>query len=237
MTVQRVTQDNLSYPVSVDDTTQLAALVAMPEGVEIYVSATSTYWTKIPVQRTTGDIAAQGGGFWSSQNYTRINPDGTVDFLSPDGGTKCTVQVLNGNVSSFLTCSNNAAGNGQAFVLGAGGSGAAAGIGGDIFLESGNNGAGGRRGSVILVIGSNANVGTVLHGGEPVAGQRIAALATGSVVSNTRMPANTGDLVVYIGESATVPTANPVNGGILYVQGGALKYRGTGGTVTTIAPA
>jgi hypothetical protein len=37
--------------------------------------------------------------------------------------------------------------------------------------------------------------------------------------------------------NATVPTANPSGGGVLYVEAGALKYRGSSGTVTTIANA
>lgn len=37
--------------------------------------------------------------------------------------------------------------------------------------------------------------------------------------------------------NGTAPTANPVGGGALYVEAGALKYRGSGGTITTIAPA
>ena len=37
--------------------------------------------------------------------------------------------------------------------------------------------------------------------------------------------------------NATVPTANPSGGGVLYVESGALKYRGSSGTVTTIANA
>lgn len=43
--------------------------------------------------------------------------------------------------------------------------------------------------------------------------------------------------VMFISNASTVPTSNPVGGGILYVEAGALKYRGSGGTVTTIAPA
>lgn len=46
-----------------------------------------------------------------------------------------------------------------------------------------------------------------------------------------------GDGVVTIADVATAPTTNPTGGGILYVEGGALKYRGSAGTVTTIAPA
>jgi hypothetical protein len=37
--------------------------------------------------------------------------------------------------------------------------------------------------------------------------------------------------------NTTTPAAAPVGGGILFVQGGALKYMGSSGTVTTIAPA
>lgn len=46
-----------------------------------------------------------------------------------------------------------------------------------------------------------------------------------------------GVKVMHIANATTVPTANPFGGGVLYVEGGALKYRGSSGTVTTIAPA
>ena len=37
--------------------------------------------------------------------------------------------------------------------------------------------------------------------------------------------------------STTAPTVNLAGGGILYVESGALKYRGSSGTITTIGPA
>lgn len=37
--------------------------------------------------------------------------------------------------------------------------------------------------------------------------------------------------------NGTAPSTNPSGGGVLYVESGALKYRGSSGTVTTIAPA
>jgi hypothetical protein len=46
-----------------------------------------------------------------------------------------------------------------------------------------------------------------------------------------------GKTVIYIANAATVPASNPSGGGVLYVEGGALKYRGSSGTVTTIANA
>lgn len=44
-----------------------------------------------------------------------------------------------------------------------------------------------------------------------------------------------GSGVVGIVNATTVPTTNPTGGGVLYVEAGALKYRGSSGTVTTIA--
>lgn len=43
--------------------------------------------------------------------------------------------------------------------------------------------------------------------------------------------------VIFIANDNADPNANPTGGGILYVSSGALKYRGSSGTVTTIAPA
>jgi hypothetical protein len=46
-----------------------------------------------------------------------------------------------------------------------------------------------------------------------------------------------GTLVMFIANATAVPSTNPTGGGVLYVEGGALKYRGSSGTVTTIANA
>lgn len=47
-----------------------------------------------------------------------------------------------------------------------------------------------------------------------------------------------GDKVLFIANCATPPGGtNPSGGGILYVEAGALKYRGSSGTVTTLAAA
>jgi hypothetical protein len=43
--------------------------------------------------------------------------------------------------------------------------------------------------------------------------------------------------VIAIANAVAAPSVNPRGGGVLYVEGGALKYRGSQGTVTTIAPA
>ena len=43
--------------------------------------------------------------------------------------------------------------------------------------------------------------------------------------------------VISIANATTVPTTDPTGGGILYVESGALKFRGSSGTITTIAAA
>jgi hypothetical protein len=59
----------------------------------------------------------------------------------------------------------------------------------------------------------------------------------GNIGFFTAPSAGGGSNVIFIKNAATVPTTNPTGGGILYVTGGALKYRGSGGTVTNIAAA
>jgi len=46
-----------------------------------------------------------------------------------------------------------------------------------------------------------------------------------------------GSKVIAITNAATAPSSNPTGGGVLYVEAGALKFRGSSGSVTTIAPA
>lgn len=42
---------------------------------------------------------------------------------------------------------------------------------------------------------------------------------------------------IFILNSTAAPSTNPTGGGFLYVEAGALKFRGSGGTITTVAPA
>lgn len=46
-----------------------------------------------------------------------------------------------------------------------------------------------------------------------------------------------GSKVIGVGNAAANPTTNPASGGILYADGGAGKWRGSSGTVTTFGPA
>lgn len=109
-------------------------------------------------------------------------------------------------------------------------------------------------------------VETGLTGGDPSAGKFEIAVQADRLQINGRKADNTGfeTIVVFqrlgaggnigfratknkdfgggqgaiaIANASVVPSENPAGGGILYVEGGALKYRGANGTVTVIAPA
>ena len=61
--------------------------------------------------------------------------------------------------------------------------------------------------------------------------------AGGNIGFRTTSQFRKGQGVVAIHNASVAPSVNPANGGILYVEEGALKYRGSSGTVTVIAPA
>ena len=68
---------------------------------------------------------------------------------------------------------------------------------------------------------------------------RATTFATGSLQlgSTSSDFGGANGVVISIKNVTAAPSTNPTGGGILYVEAGALKYRGSSGTVTTIAPA
>lgn len=61
--------------------------------------------------------------------------------------------------------------------------------------------------------------------------------AGGNIGLRTKSQFGGGKGVIGIGNAKEAPSVNPAEGGVLFVEDGALKYRGSGGTVTIIAPA
>jgi hypothetical protein len=59
----------------------------------------------------------------------------------------------------------------------------------------------------------------------------------GSIGIGTTDQFGTGVKVVGLANATTNPSTNPTGGGVLYADAGALKWRGSSGTVTTIANA
>lgn len=61
--------------------------------------------------------------------------------------------------------------------------------------------------------------------------------AGGNIGFGTTSQFGAGQGVIAIANASVAPSVDPAGGGILYVDDGALVYRGSKGTVTTIAPA
>ena len=59
----------------------------------------------------------------------------------------------------------------------------------------------------------------------------------GNIGIRTKSQFGAGHGVIAIANASVAPSVNPKGGGILYIEDGALKYRGSGGTVTEIAKA
>ena len=94
-------------------------------------------------------------------------------------------------------------------------------------------------GAAQVTVGSTSGQARVLFGsGSDTA---IAYLATGVLGVRSLFTALTPPTITGVGimleNVSAAPSTNPVGGGIIYCDAGALKYRGTAGTVTTIAPA
>jgi hypothetical protein len=115
--------------------------------------------------------------------------------------------------------------------------GATPGAGNDAFIVQ-NSG-----GTTLAAIGSTGNIralnGVLTPG---IQGQdTLTAIAVHNGRGITIGTGNTiqggGAGVIGIANAGTVPTSNPSGGGILYVEAGALKFRGSSGTITTIANA
>lgn len=60
---------------------------------------------------------------------------------------------------------------------------------------------------------------------------------TSTMLFSTTIDLAGGKGVLGIANANTVPSSNPAGGGVLYAEAGALKWRGSSGTVTTIAVA
>jgi hypothetical protein len=139
-----------------------------------------------------------------------------------------TAYVQNAGTHSWLTAPSGTAGNAISFTQAM------------TLTASGNLGVNSSATNARLEV--QANSGEVFRADASGGAARIVANQDGATLGgNIALGVTTsfggGSRVVAIREADTVPTTNPTGGGILYVEAGALKYRGTSGTVTTIANA
>ncbi|MEL7001621.1 MAG: hypothetical protein AAFN93_02670 [Bacteroidota bacterium] len=77
------------------------------------------------------------------------------------------------------------------------------------------------------------------HNGNQILMERLFPYPKNVHFCGDRNPVEQGDGVMYIRQADQAPVAggNVIDGGILFVENGALKYKGSSGTITEIAPA
>ena len=79
--------------------------------------------------------------------------------------------------------------------------------------------------------------GSIIYGVQAAAPEDQTLTFNASVAIGGAASLGGGKGVAFIANANTVPTTDPSGGGILYVESGALKFRGSSGTITTIASA
>lgn len=85
---------------------------------------------------------------------------------------------------------------------------------------------------------SDGAVRTRISSSAQLVTQEVAFFAGAAVqIGATSTQVGGGSGVLGITNAGTAPTTNPSGGGVLYAEGGSLKWRGSSGTVTTIASA
>jgi hypothetical protein len=103
---------------------------------------------------------------------------------------------------------------------------------------SGNVGIGNANpGSRLVVKGVGTTTDTALNVTNSADTSRLLVVDNGNIGISVTSAFGNGVKVIGISNATTVPNADPSGGGVLYVEAGALKYRGSSGTITTIAPA
>lgn len=181
----------------------------------VWVDCTSL----IALLRTGGPMAYfYSGGFQLFLNQ-RFNTTAYIDILPPSGDVVAKDLTIRGSNASSGSTTGTTKASGQV-----------------IIDSGGSNGTGGRERGLAACLDTVPLIEVCEVQPPATAASRCVALVRGAAITATQMPTGTGDLVIYIGECAVVPSVNPVSGGILYVEGGALKYRSPGGLVTPIAP-
>ena len=104
--------------------------------------------------------------------------------------------------------------------------------GGSVVISGGVAGSGpfAHKGGVILKLNGSSGY-PLLQLTEPTAGQRVLSLVNTTATSSTNMPANTGDSVIFVADTASPPTSgSPTGGTILYSSGGQLFVKQSNGS-------
>jgi hypothetical protein len=133
--------------------------------------------------------------------------------------TQDTAATTHGNTMTFRGQSTTGVSKNGASIAIAGGAPGPSGLKGGVKLQFTSTIPGGYpTTSLAGIVSSN-----MVQLSEPAVGRRVLALCHPNDLSTIDMPANTGDMVMYVRDASTLPsTGNPSNGTIVYSSGGQL---------------
>jgi len=86
-----------------------------------------------------------------------------------------------------------------------------------------------------LNVYGNCSIGSSLWQGITIPGNSLCVESGLGVGTHDQFGSGFG--VIGIANATVIPSTDPTDAGVMFVEGGALKYRGSAGTVTTIANA
>lgn len=240
LTVKGATSQSANLVECKNSTGTTAASIHLANGLQLangvdtfQAKATGSYYCELLSAHQMRFSPGNGAAFTNAKTSAgpgvmEVGRDGLcfADFVSNPGITFGNYYPTDSAASNFSLAGNNAYADAATNLVGgnltfAAGNGAAnssgAAHGGKVYIAGGTGYGTGSVGNVCLAYTGSAARGNVsLFGAGSFGG---------------------GANVVFIANAGTNPSTNPTGGGILYCDGGALKYRGSSGTVTTLGVA
>lgn len=219
--------------MSVDDITITNNRVINPrkEGIRLGGSATGTRRITLMGNSVKG-AGSNGIAIWSVEDLTMIGntftDSGSYGVFATSGLTGSV--ILTGNtVRRPNTAGSTFAAYGLNSVTAA-----AVHMSGNTAIEAAGAVYGIDAPATATLFGNNLD-GLPVRGGAQGTTQMFGNVSVSAAAATASTADGRG--VIAVRNAGVVPTTNPSNGGVVYVEGGALKYRGSAGTVTTLGPA
>lgn len=167
---------------------------------------------------TPSTFAASGDLSGNAVSQAVIGITGTAGTVSVSASTftfaSTSVPIFNQATRTSAT--------GHDFNINAQSSSFVTGNGGNVNITGGLGGASGKDGGVSLSYSDGNDYALQLA----LVNGRVLSLFNSDPLQTSNMPANTGDMVMFIGDCVTAPTSGvPVNGNILYSHSGNLRVK------------
>jgi hypothetical protein len=221
-----------TQPIKIDAGTSSTVQLLTGSNLEMSVSSSAV---TLYNSALTYDTTVSAPIFSQSDNTTNSATAATLTIQSQNA----TGTTANGG-DLDLKSGTGTSTHGDINILASGGTG----VGGNVNITSGAsdmyganvNISTGSGGSFAGAVRIKAGTETLVEALQFHSTRRIVALARGSDLTTTQMPANTGDRVVYLADAATAPTANPVSGSIIYSNSGNVTVREPSGRIIPIEP-